>query len=675
MSEEWPICPEFLDWPGDGELEPEFIGIEDDGSDLPDSELAREDSPRNNPSETRAFIVEDDLQEGHPTPPSDPHSTDRALLHDEAPKDDTEAASRFLREFFEGTHHEVELRALPSKAQCFTRLPKEIRVFIERHTRDNIYFGATTREGRRGDKAACREVVALWVDLDFKSTSEDEARKRLESFPCQPSLIIKSGGGWHIYWLLIEPTCADPARLEPYLHALAENLGGDKAPAEIARVMRLPGTLNWKYDPPRRCQIFRENWDHRYRLEDFSFLLDLKEPKTSRTARAASSGCLPPAVSEGERNSTAARLTGSYLGPHGLNEAETLAILRAWNQTNDAPLPDDELVTTVSSVARTDKRNKPSFEVLSPEEMLTLARVPEEWIVDKILPADASGFITGEPKVGKSWLALYLLWCISLGRPVFEHFEVLKRQRVVLLAEEDHRKRVARRFEKISKGYGEMPDGEWFKLIPRQGFKIDNPSHRSWLKDFLKDFGAGILCIDVFNRVHSAKEKDQDAMSAVVGCIDEVRDVTHCQVLVVHHFRKSGVGEDNMLNQRIRGSSVLAAWLEVCYHLQGGRKGPIKVELEMKDAEPPEPFSFKRADTEKGGIRLDLESGQTEVDDGFKAVCGQPFTASQVVQKLKVSETTARRRISEWLEKGWIVEVESRARGEKVYMACSEAAS
>src|SRR2546422_9784996 len=88
----------------------------------------------------------------------------------------------------------VELRALPSKERIFVH-PSDCRTiqeFVANHAREDIYFGVATRL-KRGDGRLqnCADLWALFVDIDFKSCSEPEARKRLAEFPFAPSIIIR----------------------------------------------------------------------------------------------------------------------------------------------------------------------------------------------------------------------------------------------------------------------------------------------------------------------------------------------------------------------------------------------------------------------------------------------------------------------------------------------------
>jgi hypothetical protein len=99
-----------------------------------------------------------------------------------------------------------------------------------------------------GGKDAVPVTRALWVDLDTSA-----ARGRLARFKPVPSMIVHSGGGAHAYWELREPAAADAA--EPVLRRLAMALEADRACAEVARVLRPPGSFNHKTRPARPARL------------------------------------------------------------------------------------------------------------------------------------------------------------------------------------------------------------------------------------------------------------------------------------------------------------------------------------------------------------------------------------------------------------------------------------
>jgi hypothetical protein len=248
----------------------------------------------------------------------------------------------FLKVIFEGTSQPIELRALPSRDRIFTRLPCEIRKFVSAHARENLYFGCATRDGEGGKKTNCREVIVLWADMDFKGVPEAEARKRIASFPIPPTIVIESGGGFHVYWLLSAPESASDPRIEPVLRGLTEALGGDCSAAELARVLRLPGTLNFKYQPPRPVRILEMSCERRYALADFEKYAKRIQPQTMP-------GNAPGRICEGEkirhprRHTFLISLAGT-LRAKGMDEAAITAALLAVNHEKcDPPKPDEEV--------------------------------------------------------------------------------------------------------------------------------------------------------------------------------------------------------------------------------------------------------------------------------------------------------------------------------------------
>jgi hypothetical protein len=122
------------------------------------------------------------------------------------------------------------------------------------------FFGVALRtqaamKDRKGDATHCQTLTALFVDADFKILGEAETRRRLAEFPIPPSIIINSGGGLHPYWLLRTPLDLqrDYPGAQSILRRLAKGVADvvDVSVSEPARVLRVPGSLNFKYDDPR----------------------------------------------------------------------------------------------------------------------------------------------------------------------------------------------------------------------------------------------------------------------------------------------------------------------------------------------------------------------------------------------------------------------------------------
>jgi hypothetical protein len=184
----------------------------------------------------------------------------------------------FLRALFPDPKEDewVNIRVLPSKAQAFgTPGDPELDAFLQAHATENLYFGVASRVERNGQLTGgaenCHRVYALWCDFDFKDTPEDNVRAVLAVCGVAPSVVVHSGGGLHVYWLLKDAIPAD-AVLGTWLRRLARTLKADLASAEPARILRLPDTLNYKYDPPRPVVVERCEPTRQYALSDFEWL-------------------------------------------------------------------------------------------------------------------------------------------------------------------------------------------------------------------------------------------------------------------------------------------------------------------------------------------------------------------------------------------------------------------
>lgn len=109
----------------------------------------------------------------------------------------------------------------------------------------------------RGGKDHIARIGWAFVEVDVGKGYEsvDEILERFDALPLPPELVVTSGNGAHGYWQLSEPT-SDFARVERLTRALSRQLGHDPA-FDVSRVLRLAGTLNYKYVPPRITTVVR----------------------------------------------------------------------------------------------------------------------------------------------------------------------------------------------------------------------------------------------------------------------------------------------------------------------------------------------------------------------------------------------------------------------------------
>lgn len=126
-------------------------------------------------------------------------------------------------------------------------LPDYIR---ERGQHETVYIGAAPRTHRAGGRAAVKVAHVLWTDCDTPESVE-----RLHAFSHAPTMTVSSGTATnlHAYWRMSKPLAA--RYVVAANRRLAHHFGADMKCAEAARVLRPPGTLNWKTDPPNPVAV------------------------------------------------------------------------------------------------------------------------------------------------------------------------------------------------------------------------------------------------------------------------------------------------------------------------------------------------------------------------------------------------------------------------------------
>jgi hypothetical protein len=120
----------------------------------------------------------------------------------------------------------------------------------------DVYAACAPRGRRFGGADAVERVWMLWADLDGQ-----DALERLAAFEPWPSIVVRSGspGCAHAWWVLNQ--ALSPAHARVALRRLAHHLDGDMAAAEPARILRVPGTVNHKHDPPSSVTCTRLELD------------------------------------------------------------------------------------------------------------------------------------------------------------------------------------------------------------------------------------------------------------------------------------------------------------------------------------------------------------------------------------------------------------------------------
>ena len=188
----------------------------------------------------------------------------------------------------------------------------------------DVYFSTCPGRERRSNRQRIRNqdalcIVAFVMDID---TQEDpakagkrvaadvpEAERALEALPLPPSATVHSGHGVHGYWFLDAPAridgAEDFARVDRIRRAFVKAVAGatgwadmDTGASEPSRVLRVPGTHNYKHTPALPVEVGTLT-ERRYSLETlaaFAGTSTAEEREEPREAAAPAPSVDAPAV-------------------------------------------------------------------------------------------------------------------------------------------------------------------------------------------------------------------------------------------------------------------------------------------------------------------------------------------------------------------------------------------
>jgi hypothetical protein len=245
----------------------------------------------------------------------------------------------------------------------------------------DIYAGVCLQQddpglGRRGSADTALAMPSAFMDIDVAGPNHvqanlpamtNEALDFVAALPLKPTLIVHSGGGLQAHWCfdMLEVIENDDDRelakqlsreFQEFIIAKGRDMGWRlDATHDLARVLRIAGTLNWKSSPPTPVRILSLS-DVRYAPADLRPMLRVKAAAQPNVMAAMiaprSDGDVEARIraylehkevgpwAPGNRDNCAMKMAVFMRAQLGLSADETLAWLRALNAECAKPLPD-----------------------------------------------------------------------------------------------------------------------------------------------------------------------------------------------------------------------------------------------------------------------------------------------------------------------------------------------
>lgn len=552
-------------------------------------------------------------------------------------------AQQFLLTLFKEAPQDqwIEFRAIKSEKNTNPKAPRAaveccavadleksfdlvIADWIQRHqkVKFDIYFGVCPRFGMRRDRdnrllagnaANVQSATAAWVDLD-----KDTWREIVKAADINPSIVVASGNGAHLYFLYGKTV--EIAKAVADSKMLTKKFGGDKT-FDAPRILRVPGTKNWKgegsdcrlvHSKPE--QVFEgikdEDAGMSTTLKDVGYELRTVVFNGHKFAR------YPYAPEEYQGGDDVDRSQIDYrvmksLFVHGMDEDAIREIFtdpqyKIGDKVRDEAARgngENYLMVTIRK-ARSDSeveraRNMEIGECLNLMTTADLAKAPRlAFAVERILPVGGSCFITGPAKSGKSFLVTDLVLLMAGAEGAFlDRFCALEPGPVLYCQKEIMPSELKERLNVIAAGRGIM----WERLPLHffcDRFDLGNQRHTRALTNGLRKARAKYLVIDPLARYHTKNENKVDHMTEIFRNIEWVaKEAGLLGWIVVHHHGKPTKESPREGAFMARGSSVIADWGNSHVFVQkifsdATERKFIKTGFELRSAKEPAPLSL-----------------------------------------------------------------------------------
>lgn len=195
--------------------------------------------------------------------------------------------------------------------------------------------------------------------------------------------------------------------------------------------------------------------------------------------------------------------------------------------------------------------------------------VAQQWLVEALWSEQGVGILGGEPKCGKSFLALDLAVAVAAGVPCLGRFRPGGSGAVLLFAAEDAGHIVRRRLEGIAGAADTSFKALDIAVIDVPTLRLDHRPDRQRLLQTVERVRPRLLVLDPLVRLHGVDENAAGEIAPILGFLREIQRRFDTAVVLVHHARKSGAARPG---QALRGSSELHAWGDSNLYLRRHRK-------------------------------------------------------------------------------------------------------
>ena len=209
------------------------------------------------------------------------------------------------------------------------------------------------------------------------------------------------------------------------------------------------------------------------------------------------------------------------------------------------------------------------LQTIDADTLQSTAYEPVSFVVDDLLPQGLH-LLAGAPKIGKSWLALWLCLCAAQGKPLWTF--ATRPCEVLYLCLEDSFQRIQSRLFDLTE---DAPPTLHFAVMSQQ---LHNGLVEQ-IEQFLKEHPqTRLIVIDTLQRIRTAGNDANPYASDYrdIGVLKALADKHRIAILLIHHLRKE-LADD--VFSRISGTTAISGAVDSSFTLIEDKRGSGKATL------------------------------------------------------------------------------------------------
>ena len=235
-------------------------------------------------------------------------------------------------------------------------------------------------------------------------------------------------------------------------------------------------------------------------------------------------------------------------------------------------------------------------------EFLDLDLGDDAWHISNLLRPQGKLLLFGEPKIGKSNLALDMSICLEQGTPVWgiPRFLPMRGLAVLYIQTEVGEQTLQGRLKAMLSNYPDASDGSvWLYTVSTLYIDQDEQA-RTTFEALLNQTLPDVVILDPLADIYMGRENEADDAKKLTSYLNRLMDARKFSTIIIHHMSKPGEGKARG-QSAARGSSVFTGWANANVAVtHGGMKDgkvSLRMSFDLRDAPPLESIMVVRDST------------------------------------------------------------------------------